>query len=463
MSGSGPGTGTADTGEGAGAPTAAGAQPVRDSGPEPPAPRRGLGAAYWKLWSASTVTNLGQGATGIAFPWLATTLTTNPFLVALMGIALRLPWLLFSLPAGVLADRLDRRRVMMAMSAARVVIVGTVGLLVAFDVMSLPLLYACALALGFAEVLFDNTSQVLLPALVPRERLGDANGRLMAAQIVSDDFLARPLGGVLIGVALAVPFAFDAAAAAVAVLLLFLMRGTFRARRAHDDDPAGGGAGAGAPARRSMRSEIGEGVRWLWGNAVLRRLAIALAVANGAGAAATAIYVLYAQEVLGLGPVGYAVLLSTAGVGGLLGGLLAGRVTRRIGAARSLLLLCLLTAVAYATAAFSSHAWLVGAMMAGTGFGAVLWNVTTVSLRQTIIPDHLLGRVNSVYRLLGWGAMPFGMAAGGALVSLVEAQLSREAGLRAPFLAVALANVGLALYLRRHLHARALAEALGES
>ncbi|RKN08710.1 MFS transporter [Streptomyces radicis] len=421
---------------------------------------RGFGAPFWKLWSATTVTNLGQGATGIAFPWLATELTTDAFLVALMGLALRLPWLVFSLPAGVLADRLDRRRVLLAMSLARAAVVGTVGLLVAFDAMTLPLLYACALALGFAEVLFDNTAQVLLPSVVSRERLSEANGRLMAAQIVSDDFLAGPLGGVLIGLALAVPFAFDAGTALVAAVLLLTLRGTFRARSAPADNGADADNGAAAPARRSMRAEIAEGVRWLWRNPVLRRLAIALALFNAGGAGVAAIYVLYAQEVLGLGALGFALLVSAGGVGGFLGGMLAGRVTRRIGATGSLLMLCALDLVAHVVAGFASNAWLVGTVMGATGFGVVLWNVTTVSLRQTIIPDHLLGRVNSVYRLLGWGAMPLGILALGGLVALVEAQVSREAALRAPFFAVALISVGLAFYIHRHLHARALAEAL---
>ncbi|MDT0346842.1 MFS transporter [Streptomyces litchfieldiae] len=417
--------------------------------------RRGLGAAFWKLWSAGAVSNLGQGASAVAFPWLATTLTTNAFLVALTGVAIRLPWLLFSLPAGALADRLDRRHLMLSMSAARALIVGTVALLVALDTMSLPLLCGCALALGFAEVLFDNTSQVLLPSVVSRDRLAAANGRLMATQMVSDEFLAPPLGGALIGLSLAAPFAFDATTAAVSVLLLLLLRGRFRARV----EPTAGANGQAAP-RRSMRAEIAEGVRWLWGHAVLRRLAISLAVINGATAGAMAVHVLYAQEVLGLGPLGFALLSSAAGVGGLLGGVLAGGVTRRIGPGRSLLVLLAIEVTAYGTAAFASNAYLVGAAMGATGFGAVLWNVTTVSLRQTIIPDRLLGRVNSVYRLLGWGSMPLGMAAGGGLVTLVEAEWSREAGLRAPYLAVTLIVAALAVYVRRHLHERALREAL---
>ncbi|MFI7278138.1 MFS transporter [Streptomyces sp. NPDC049879] len=426
--------------------------------PAPVAPATGLGSRFLRLWAAVTFSNLGQGASAIAFPWLATTLTGNPLAIALVGAAVRLPWLLFSLPAGVLADRLDRRRIMLAMSAARTVVVGTVALLVALDVMSLPLLYVCALVLGFAEVLFDNTSQVLLPSLVDRDRLAAANGRLMAGQVVTEDFFARPLGGFLIGVAVAVPFAFDALTAVVAGVLLLTLRGTFRAVRV----PAQPGPAEAAPAtRRRMRAEIAEGVRYLWGHALLRPLAISLAVLNMVGQGAMATYVLYAQEILGLGALGFAVLTSVGGVGGLLGGLLASRLTRRIGEARSLFCLLAIECVAYGTAALSSNAYAVGAAMGISGFGVVMWNVVTVSLRQTLIPDHLLGRVNSVYRLLGWGTMPLGMAAVGGLAVAVEALVSREAGLRAPYAVALLGIAALSLYMRRHLRQRSIDAALG--
>jgi MFS family permease len=427
----------------------------RDRAPAEPAARRGLGANFWKLFVASTLGNLGQGVTAVALPWLATTLTTNAFLIALVGVAQRLPWLVFSLHAGALADRLDRRRLMVTMSLLRALVLGGTALLIATDAMTLPALLVCALVLGFVEVLFDNTAQVILPAVVDRARLPTANGRVMSAQIVTDDFFGRPLGGLLLGVALAVPFAFDAGMALVAALALFTLRGAFRAGGASADD-----APADQPPRRSMRADIAEGVRWLWGHSLLRPMAIALAVTNAAGQGALAIYVLYAQEILELGPRGFAVLIAVGGVGGLLGGLLAGRASRWLGPGRSLVVTLLLELAAFATAAFTSNAYLVGAVMGTLGFGVVLWNVVTVSLRQTIIPDRLLGRVNSVYRLLGWGCMPLGMALGGGLVALVEELAGREAGLRAPFAAVVLVLGFLLLYVRRHLNSRAIEAAL---
>ncbi|MGP4113953.1 MFS transporter [Streptomyces sp. 4N509B] len=407
---------------------------------------------FGRLLGANMLTNLGDGAALVAFPWLASTLTDSAFLVALAGVALRLPWLLFTLPAGVLADRLDRRHVLVATNAARALLFGLLALLVALEATSLPLLYACALALGSAEVMADNTSQVLLPAVVGRERLEAANGWLMSAHIVVNDFAGRPVGGVLVAAALALPFAFSAGTVALAAVVLLTLRGSFRAV------PAAGPAAP--PSGASMRAEIGEGVRWLWGHPVLRPLAISLALTNTATMGVNAIYVLYAREILHLDAVGYSLLLAAGGVGGLLGGLLAVRVSRLVGRAGSLVLLVLIETAAYAVGALSSNAYVVGAAMSTIGFGVVLWNVVTVSLRQTVIPDHLLGRVNSVYRLLGWGAMPLGMLCSGGLVALVEALAGREAGLRAPFVAVVLVLLGVLAYVRRHLHGPAIEAAL---
>ena len=418
---------------------------------------RGLGASYWKLWGASTVSNLGDGVSLVAFPWLATVLTDEAFLIALMGVATRLPWLLFSLPAGALADRLDRRRIMLAMNTLRALVVGAVAVLVHTDLMTLPLLYLAALLLGLAEVLFDNTSQVILPSVVPKRRLEAANGNLMGAQIVTNDFLGRPLGGLLTGIALAVPFAFDAATAVVSVVFLLTLRGTFRASGHGARPPAAAAAGERPPT--TLRGDIAEGVRWLLRHPFLRPLAFTLGWMNASFAAGTAIFVLFAQEILGLDALGYGLILTAFGIGGLAGSLLAARVSATIGPGASLFATLWGSVVLLLVVAFSSNPLVVGAMFATFGFLAVLWNVITVSLRQTIIPDRLLGRVNSVYRLLAWGSMPLGMAVGGGVVSVVEATVSRPAGLRAPFLLAALVHVGLVLYARTRLHSTAIAAA----
>lgn len=420
--------------------------------------RGGLGGDFWKLWTAATVSKVGDGVVLIAIPWLTTTLTTSALVVALMGVAIRLPWLLFSLPAGVWADRLDRRKLMLAVNAVRVVLAGGLALLVHTDALTLPVLFAFALALGCCEVVFDNTSQVLLPSVVERKRLEAANGRLMGAQMVLGEFIGRPLTGVLIGIAMTLPFLFDAAAALVSVLVLCTVRGSFRGGRAAAVTAA---AGEVPSRRRSMRAEVAEGMRWMWSHPLLRPLAIALAWSNAVHAGAFAIYVLYAQEILGLGPQAFALLTATGAFGGFLGSFVAARISRRIGPGTSLLVTVGASTLSTGVIALASDVWLVAVVGVLSGAGVVLWNVVTVTLRQSIIPDDLLGRVNSCFRLLGWGCMPLGMAVGGGVVTVVEHFWGREAGLRAPFaLAALLLAGGLFWYVRARLTGQAIRAAL---
>ncbi|MCC5950113.1 MAG: MFS transporter [Nitriliruptoraceae bacterium] len=426
------------------APGSVGAVPPSD-GDDPP----GLGARYWRLWGAVTASNLGDGMVMIALPWLGTLLTRDALAIAGIGVATRLPWLIFSLQAGALGDRRDRRRLMVGANAVRAVVATIVAVAVLLDVMNLPLLYLAALVLGMCEVLFDNTSQALMPSLVARDRLERANGNLFGAQLVTAEFVAPPIAGALIGVALSLPFAVDAVTAAISAALIAMIPGSFQA-----GGPGRAPASTGEATRTSMTSSIGEGLRFLWAAPLLRRLAIALATMNGVGAAIMATYVLFVQEILGLDGLGFGLLVASSSIGGVLGSVLGPMLTRRIGPGPSMLLTLSLPIVLFATIGLSSNVWVIAASFIGFSFLAVQWNVVTVSLRQTLIPDDLLGRVNSVFRFFGWGAMPIGTLLGGILVSLLESPLGRGSALRAPFWAAVVAYVVLSTVLAPRLRTR---------
>ncbi|MBB0232026.1 MFS transporter, partial [Streptomyces calidiresistens] len=429
-----------------------GADPDRDgtggSGPGAPGagPPRGLGAPYRRLWAAVAVSKIGDGVMIVAIPWLTTTLTDSAFLVALMGVAVRLPWLIFPLPAGVWADRFDRRLLMVWANVGRAAVLLVAGLLVWAGAMGLPALFLLALALGLCEVVFDNTTQVLVPAVVARDRLRAANGRLMGAQMVLGEFVGRPVTGLLIGISLTLPFLFDATAAVVSVLLLLTLRGSFRpgdrtaasgAAAPGDGTPGGPATGpapdpvpspagpvpsgppAGPAPRASMRTEIAVGLGWLWRHRMLRSLAVALAWSNFMSSAAFAVFVLFAQEVLDVGPVAFAMLGSAGAVGALIGSFGAARVGALLGPSLSLRVSAAIFALTFTVTGLTSNPWVVASASVLAGASAALWNVITVTLRQTIIPDDLLGRVNSAYRTMGWGVMPIGVAVGGGLVTLV--------------------------------------------
>ncbi|HVM30823.1 MAG TPA: MFS transporter [Candidatus Limnocylindrales bacterium] len=385
--------------------------------------RLGLPINYWRLWGASAISNLADGIFFIVLPLLAARLTDSPLLVAGVAIAGRLPWLFFVLIAGALADRLERRLVMRNVQLLRVAVMAVLALLALVDGLSLPVLYIAALVLGVGETLFDTSSQSIMPAVVERDQLALANGRLYGVELVMNQFVGPPLGGLLIAISVPLALGSSMAGYAVAALGLALMVGSFRARRE-------------GPAKR-LTADIAEGLRYLTGHRVLRTLALMVGVMNLGSAAIFAVFVLYAVAPgpMGLSEPEFGVLATTFALGSVIGSIAAARLERRFGRIPLLFGCVLVSAVGFAVPAFTTDPIVIGAAWALTGLVVVVWNVITVSLRQRIIPDHLLGRVNSAYRLFAWGSQPLGALIGGLVGELV--------GLPAVFLLAALLTMAL--------------------
>lgn len=424
-----------------------------------------LGANYWKLWTASVISNFGDGIATVAYPWLASAITRDPVQIALIAVATRLPWLVFTLPAGVITDRVDRRRLVAAMDMLRFGITIGVALFVTAvadnlldpvqsdtasggRVAYLLVLYGSALAFGFAEVLRDNAAQTLMPALVDATNLERANGRLWGAEMVTNSFVGPPLGGLLIAVAFALPFYIDAATFALSAMLIATITGTFKTH----EDPS-------RTQKRTFRADIAEGVRWLWRHRLLRVMGIILGVMNAMIAMALSTYVLFVQEILELEAASFGLLLSAGAVGGVVGSVIASAVSKRIGPGASLFITILIQSLAFLVTGLTSTAWVVWTMFVLSSFVGVLWNVITVSLRQSIIPDRLLGRVNSVYRFFAWGMMPLGSLLGGVVVAVVEPLSDRQTALRAPFWVAAAIFAALFVYALPNLNTARINEA----
>ena len=399
-----------------------------------------LGRAYWKLWSATAISNLGDGVAGVAYPWLASAVTRSPLLIAAAGFASRLPWLVFTLHAGVITDRFDRRKLILGMDLFRGFLTVIVGVVVLLNRDSLPSLnelssitdmetnWALYLTLllasflfGLAEVLRDNSAQTLMPSVVAEENLEKANGRMWSAESLTNSFIGPPLGSLLIGISIFIPFFFDAVSFFVAVALIATIGGSFRPVSQKPRE------------KLNFKSEIKEGFSWLWAHPLLRPMAIILGFMNGVGSMVTATYILFAQEVLKTSVFVFAVLGMAAAVGGIIGGLLAPKISEKFGSGPSLWLAMILAPVGTAIIGFTSTWQVVWVVTVFQTIAAVLWNTITVSLRQSIIPSHLLGRVNSVYRFFAWGSIPIGMFLGGALVAIGQVFLSREMALRTPY------------------------------
>ncbi len=363
-----------------------------------------LGAPFRRLWAASTVSNLADGVLKVALPLVAVRYTDSPALVAGLTFALTLPWLLFALPAGALADRLDRRHAMIGANVARaLLVVALAAVALVPDAGSVAVLYVVAFGVGVTETLYDTSAQSILPQVVPRTALPRANGRLYAAELTANQFVGPPLGGLLVAAGAAVAFGLPGALWALAVGLLVGLPGSFRPERT---------------TRTTLRADIGEGLRFLWRDRLLRTLALMVGASNFASNAAFAVFVLYAvgpDSPLGLSEPAYGVLLTTMAVGAFAGSFVAERVVAFVGRARVLTLTVLTTAALIGVPAVTTSPWVIGVVNVVGGAGIAVWNVVTLSLRQRITPDALLGRLNSCYRLVAWGTMPLGAAAGGLL------------------------------------------------
>jgi MFS family permease len=381
-------------------------------------PDHRLGLPYWQLWSASAVSNLADGLVKIALPLVAVTLTDSPGLVAGITLAVTLPWLLFALPAGALADRVDRRIAMVTANVVRAAGVAVLAVALVLGLESSPAaiwaLYAVALLLGTAETIYDTCAQSILPQVVARDQLPRANGRLIAAELTANEFVGPPLGGLLVAAGVAAAFATPAALWAAAVGTLLLLRGSFAVPRTEE--------------RTTVRADVAEGLRYLWRHRLLRTLAGMTGLFNFATNATFAVFVLYAvgpDSAMGLTEVTFGLLFASIAAGNLIGALLADPIIRRLGRSRSLFLGILGGVGTVGIAAVTTIPLVIATAFLIGGLTNALWNVVAVSLRQRITPDRILGRINSSYRLVAWGTRPLGAAAGGLLGELL--------GLRAVF------------------------------
>ncbi len=378
------------------------------------------------------MTNLADGIAVVAWGWIASLLTRDALLVALVPVALRLPWALLALPAGLVTDRVDRRRLILGMDALRALafLCAALALGLALPLapapeegVSSPWLYTsllvAALVVGGAEVFRDNAAQTMLPALVPQEKLERANGQLWSAELLTNALIGPALGAFLIGLWLPLAFGLNAVAYGLSMLLVAGLAGQFKAVRIDD--------------RRGWKSEIGEGFAFLRDVPLLKTLAWTTGFWNLFHQMIVIGVVLHEQENLGLSAQAYGLTLAGGALGGIAGSLMGQRIGRALGPARTMQWMLAASGPCFIGMALAPGPWTLGLCFAAMEFSGFVWNVVSVSTRQRMIPDALLGRVNSLYRLLAWGMMPLGLVLSGVIVSLGEHFVARGTALVLPF------------------------------
>ncbi|MEO7752134.1 MAG: MFS transporter [Terracoccus sp.] len=365
-------------------------------------PRR-LGTSFRWLLGSSWASNLGDGIALAAGPLLVASQTRDPLLVALATVLQRLPWLLFGLVAGVLADRLDRRRIVIGVNLARVAVISVLALTIVTGRVSIAVVLGALFLLGTAETLADTTTSTLLPMLVHRRDLGVGNARIMAGFITVNQLVGPPLGALLFAAGLVIPFAAQALCILLAAVLVSRIVLPPRAE-------------AAAP-RTHVRRDVAEGLRWLWRNPAVRTLTLTIVTFNITYGAAWSVLVLYAIERLGTGEVGFGLLTTAGAVGGLLGTGLYGWLASHVSLGNIMRGGLVIETLTHLALALTTTPWVAMLVMVVFGVHAFVWGTTATTVRQRAVPSALQGRVGSVYLIGVQGGIVVGAALGGVLAA----------------------------------------------
>ncbi|MFZ9352278.1 MAG: MFS transporter [Candidatus Limnocylindrus sp.] len=384
------------------------------------APRRRLinDPGFLRLWAAETISHLGSSFSGLAMPIVAIELlSAGPMEIALINLADFLPFLLFGLLIGALVDRLPRRGILIVGDLGRALLLLTIPIAFALDVLSIPQLVVVGFLLGTLTVFFDVAYQSYLPSLIPKEDLVDGNSKLEFSRSAAG-LLGPSLAGALIAIVKA-PAAviIDAISFALSALFIFSIKPKHEAVAELNDSAA---PPASTP-RASLRSDIVAGLRYVFGHSALRTIGGATATSNLFSSIAGTVQMLFAYNVLGLSVayVGFAATLGSAG--GLLSAVFADRISKRLGVGRTIVLTIPLGGPMLAVLAFCQPGNdLFNAVVFGGGFFAMaasgtLYNINQVSLRQALTPPEMAGRMNATMRWFVWGTIPIGALLGGII------------------------------------------------
>jgi MFS family permease len=365
--------------------------------------RTPLGAGFGRLWTAAIASNLADGLGRTAVPLIATTLTRDPALIAGVSAVTFLPWLLFGIPAGMLLDRVDRRIAMAVANSLRFAVAAVLAILITTDSLTIWLLYACVLAFGLGETVFDNATSTVVPSLVARDQLDRAAGRMQSAEITIQNFIATPLAGFLFAFAIALPIWLTGAGFLVAGMLALTI--PVAAAHAH----RAGGQGGVAPELPPLSGVV----RFLWQHRFLRLMILLTSTTASALAFAQGSVVLLLLETFDVPAALIGVVTAAIGVGALVGALVSSRFVVRFGRGRVMFWAILVSGVGILGVGVTANVFIaIGAYAIGA-FGVAVWNVPWGALRQAIIPNAMLGRALGIVRTIGWGLTPIATVLGG--------------------------------------------------
>jgi MFS family permease len=382
-----------------------------------------LGTSFRWLLGSSWISNIGDGIIVAAGPLLVASETRDPFWVASAAVLQYLPWMVFGLFAGVVADRVDRRRMVAVANLCRVgVLTLLVGTIVTGEV-SIAVVLAAIFLLGVGETFADTATSTLLPMLVAKADLGIANARLMAGTVTLNQLAGPPIGALLFGLGRGLPFVTQTVCVALSILLVLRLQLPEHGRD-HSEGPA------------SIRQDIREGLRWVWGHAAVRTLVLTIVTFNVTFGAAWSVLVLYSLERLDMGQIGFGLLTSALACGGVFGTFSYSWLTRHVSLGNIMRGGLIIETLTHLVLALNTLPWVAMVVMFVFGAHAFVWGTTSVTVRQRAVPTHVQGRVSSVYMIGVTGGIVVGALIGGVIAG--------RWGITAPFW---FAFVGSAIFL----------------
>lgn len=366
-----------------------------------------MGRDFRWLLASSWTSNIGDGIALAAAPLLIASMTSSPILVAAGAVLQFLPWLLFGLHAGAIADRFDRRRLVMFANAARALVLSALCVFLFTGTANIWVVLAVAFLYGTAEVFVDTASSTLLPMLVKPADLGTGNARLQAGYLVANQFAGPPVGAFLFAAGQALPFLVEVVCVLLAVVLISRMAVTPVPPRP-----------VATEKRSPVHTDIAEGVRWMWRNPPVRMLVLIILTFNITWAAPWGVLVLYATEHLNMGAVGYGALTTASAAGGILATLTFGWLERHVSFATLMRVALSLEVLMHLAFALTSVGWVALVIMFVFGTYAFVWGTISTTVRQRLVPHTLQGRVASVNMVGVFGGMVIGQALGGILAQV---------------------------------------------
>ncbi len=369
-----------------------------------------LGPSFPWLLASTIVNNVGDGVAISAGPLLVASQTRDPLLVSMALLSQYLPVLLFGVLGGAVADRFDRRRMVVAVNLGRAVVLVALVVTIASGTLNIAVVLVALFILGTAETFADAASNAILPGLVRREDLGIANARMQGAFVLTNQLLAPPIGAFLFAAGMALPFATNAACFALGALLIVRVATSTRTELRE---------------RPGLGAEMLEGVRWLVAHPPMRTLALTILTFNVTFGAAWSVLVLYAGERLGMNEVGFGLLTTAVAVGGVMGIVSYGRLERRFSLGDIMRVGLLIETGTHLVLALTTSAAVALVTLVVFGAHEFVWGTTSTVVRQRAVPDELLGRVGGVYRVAIVGGLVIGTPIGGLL--------ARTFGITAPF------------------------------